>query len=808
VLGGIPDAVVTFDRDWRFLYVNHRAAELTGRPAEQLLGRSLWELFPNASGTLVHGEFHRAMAEQRPIVFEEHGQRAGRWLEHRLFPTQDGLTVWSRDVTERRHAEQTRAVLLEVARDIAETPGLDELLTKVQARLRDVLACDVVVAFRFDATTGMFRVLQQEGCAPALAADLGALTFRPFEPFGGRLAEGPVVVTRGDAPEVIERLCAHFGWSSLMVAPLRLHDRQLGALAVTFAGPRGIAEWERELCAGVAHQLAVALTRDETHRTEQDDAAVAAALARLGHQLLSASDRPRLLDRVSALTAEALGCAASATFLWSPEEEAFMAVGSYGLSATQAEEIRLLGIAPGAIPNLLRRLAQEDVFVQSDLAEEERGAIPSRLHPPPGSVMLFWALRRGEHVIGFQVATQAPVRRPFTAVQLRIARGAVQLASMAVEHGHVLDQLERANRLKSDFVAMMSHELRTPLHVILGYGDLLLDGAFGELAAPAIDALQRMQRSSKDLLELVREMLDLNRLESGRMPVHLAPVVPAELLAEVGTYCADIDRAPEVVLRTSCDVKLPAVVTDRAKVVTILRNLIGNALKFTKEGVVEATIGPADGAFCLTVSDTGEGIAPELVPHVFEPFRQGDTRTTRPHGGVGLGLYIVRRMVDSLGGTLAVDSEPGHGTTFRVVLPDGHPPLLEEHGRLKAMLATTSGEAAIVDSEGVVIAVNDRWLRYAAENGAKATDRLGVGANYFAVCARAYGPDAAVAAEASRGLREVLEGRREPFALEYVCDSPTGRWPYRLQVSALDGAAHYALVSHVRVAAGSPAPPR
>jgi signal transduction histidine kinase len=775
--------------------------EMIRRTPDEILGCSLWETFPHLVGSLLQHEFLRATAEQRSIVFEELRDLSGRWHEHRLFPSPHGLTVWSRDVTDRKNAEQTRETLLDVARDVAETENLDELLGKVHARTRAVLGCDVVVTFRFDGTTGMFRVARQDGSPPERAAELAALTFRPFEPFGGRLATGPVLATRETAPEPVALLLAHFGWQTLMVVPLRRSDRQLGALAMMFRDPaREVADWQRELCTGIAHQLATAIEHAETHRTEQDDAAVSAALARLGHHLLSSFDRAHLLDQVCALTAEALGCALCATFVWSAEDEAFIPAGMHGFPATAVEEMRPLGIAPAMIPNLLRRLVDEGVFVQSDLALEERRAMPSRMRPPKGAVMLFTALRRGEQVIGFQVAAQAPLRRPFSALQLRIARGAVQLISMAIEHGHVLDQLERANRLKSEFVAMMSHELRTPLHVMLGYGDLLLDGAFGELDAPVVDALHRMRRSSKDLLELVREMLDLNRLETGRMPVHLEEVVPAEMLAEVAAYSADLAIAPEVALRTSCAAQLPAITTDRAKVVTILRNLIGNAVKFTRAGVIEASIAAAaDAGICLTVRDTGAGIAPVLLPHIFEPFRQGEASSAGPHSGVGLGLYIVRRMVDALGGQLAVDSAPGRGSTFRVTIPDGRRPLLDERDRLRAMLATTVGEAAVVDGEGTIVAVNDRWLRAAAERGAVATDRLGVGANYFAACARAFGSAGKVAAEASRGLRDVVDGRREHFTLEYSLAAPGGPEPHRMHVSALAGATRHALVAHVVV---------
>ena len=798
VLAGLPDAITSYDRDWRIVHVNPRAAELLQRSPAELLGRSIRKLLRDDSS--LKDAFVGAMEEQRPSMVEEFSPRLGRWFEHRLLPTPHMLTVVSRDVTDRRNAEHTRETLLEVARATAAAHGTDDLLDEVQRLTRSALACDAVATVRFDDSTGMFRFVSQVGCAAGDEADLHAITFLPYEPFGGELAHGPVVAQRDTAPEAVRKMCERFGWSTVLVAPMRLRGQQLGAVLTAFRDPaREIQTWETELCAGIARQLAVAIARTEAQRSQSDDAEIAATLAHLGQSLLASFDRPNLLDRICDLTARAIGCARCTTFLWRAEDDTFDPVAQFGMELADAEEVRLLGMRASAVPKLVRRLSEEGVFVQSEVPPEELEALPSRLRPESGAVLLLMALHRGEQLIGFLVATHDPAERPFTNAQLRIARGAVQRASMAIEHGLVLEQLERATQLKSDFVAMLSHELRTPLHIILGYGDLLLDDAFGKLDEGQRDALRRIQRSGKDLLEQVRGLLDLNRLETGRTPLAIAEVAPADLVAEVERYCADVDRAPGVVFQIGCEPDMDPVSTDRAKVVTILRNLIGNAFKFTRAGRVDARIERASEGFCLSVSDTGDGIVPETLPHIFEPFRQGDAAATRTLGGVGLGLYIVNRMVEALGGWIDVDSAPGRGSTFRVILPDGRRPRLDDHGLLQTVLATTNGQAAVLDADGTVIAVNDRWLRYPAEVGATPTEHLGVGTNYFTVCAHVVGPDATVAADASRGIHEVIDGRREQFTLDYGCDTPVGRIPYRLKVSALAGPLRHALVAHFRL---------
>lgn len=228
----------------------------------------------------------------------------------------------------------------------------------------------------------------------------------------------------------------------------------------------------------------------------------------------------------------------------------------------------------------------------------------------------------------------------------------------------LVDQLERANRTKLEFVSTMSHELRTPLHIIAGYTDMLRDDELADRAR----ALEGIRRANADLLELVEATLDLNRLESGRDLPQLAPVALREVWDELSTELAVVPRAAGVRLewRLAAAVVL---LSDRRKLKIILKNLVGNALKFTPSGRVEID-GRVEAAECvLTVSDTGIGIAPEHLASVFEPFRQVDGSDRRHYGGVGLGLHIVRRLCAQLGGKVAVTSQPGRGSTFTIWLP-------------------------------------------------------------------------------------------------------------------------------------------
>jgi signal transduction histidine kinase/putative methionine-R-sulfoxide reductase with GAF domain len=230
-------------------------------------------------------------------------------------------------------------------------------------------------------------------------------------------------------------------------------------------------------------------------------------------------------------------------------------------------------------------------------------------------------------------------------------------------------QLAEASRHKSQFLANMSHELRTPLNAILGYTELVLDGIYGEAPEKMQAVLERVQSNGRHLLGLINDVLDLSKIEAGQLTLSLADYSLADVVQSVHSAVEALAAEKGLGFRIEVPPDLPVGHGDERRIAQVLLNLAGNAIKFTDAGEVAIEACAADGAFRITVSDTGPGISAADQVRIFEEFQQADSSSTREKGGSGLGLSISRRIAEMHGGGIAIASEPGHGATFTVTLP-------------------------------------------------------------------------------------------------------------------------------------------
>jgi len=256
-------------------------------------------------------------------------------------------------------------------------------------------------------------------------------------------------------------------------------------------------------------------------------------------------------------------------------------------------------------------------------------------------------------------------------------------------------QAEEANRLKDEFLAILSHELRTPLNAILGWAHLLRVGNLD--AAAATSALERIERNAKAQAKLVGDLLEVSQIITGKLRLDMSPVDLAAAIEAALDSVTPAAEAKGITISTRLDRAAPMVVGDASRLQQVVWNLLSNAIKFTpRDGAVEVSVEAAPGEVRIAVRDSGMGIAPRFLPYVFDRFRQADSSTTRTHGGLGLGLSIVRHLVELHGGTAQVESGgEGCGAVFTVTLPVHEDLRLDgDETERQAAAAGAAGDAA------------------------------------------------------------------------------------------------------------------
>ena len=559
-------------------------------------------------------------------------------------------------------------------------PVLDTLVATA-ARL-----CDAEMALISRREGEEYRAVAAVGFAPEFHAFLQS---HPLAPDRGSIA-GRVALQRqaiqiadvaADPDYTLTEATTLAGQRTALGVPLLREEMLIGVIVLARRRVEPFTDKQIELVRTFADQAVIAIEnarllnelRDRTGELARSVEELK-ALSEVGQEVSSTLDLGAVLATVLNRSVGLTGSDAGVIFRYSEGRRAFRFVEAVGWNAalvTQVRDMRieqnatLMGEAvthrvPAQIPDLRER--PSNVLRDVTVAAGYRSVL---VVPLVGADRIFGALllqrrRPGEF-------PEAAVRLMQTLAAQSVL--AIQNARLFREIADKSEELRLASQHKSQFLANMSHELRTPMNAILGYTELMVDGIYGNLPEKAAGVLERVQNNGKHLLALINDVLDLSKIEAGQLTLTLEDYALPDVVQSV--VSATEALASTKGLKMSADIApgLPMGRGDARRLSQVLLNLVGNAVKFTDEGEVAIGASAENGHFVLSVRDTGPGIAPEDQRKIFDEFQQVDSSNTRKKGGAGLGLAISKRMVEMHGGTISVDSELGHGATFRVTVP-------------------------------------------------------------------------------------------------------------------------------------------
>ncbi|WP_206757501.1 MULTISPECIES: PAS domain S-box protein, partial [unclassified Leptolyngbya] len=617
---GFPiSTTVVLDQQSRYVYVNDRVIKVVGRSKEELIGQCIWDLFPDLVDSQFYTKVHRAAAEQRNLQFEYFYAPWHRWFENHIYPSTTGVPILVTDITERKRAEE-------------------ELQCTNQTLQTLLDFCPVAIAF-FDSE----RTIK--------------LWNRAAEQIFGWSAEETVGINWPTVPhrqaEFLASLQTVLSGQSLNGYEAQ-HKRKNGQRV------------DLEIWANLTHDaegspgcLGIAL--DITER-KQAEAALRHSEDRF--QVL-VSNMPGMVYRYAPC---ANGNAASTKAKFT-----YVSSGSRALVELEPEAILqdandfLQLIHPDDKSSFQN---SADVAVQNSAPWRWEG----RLITPSGQHK--WVQGRSRP----QYTEQREVwdRLFFDITDHK--RAEAERLQLLEQEREAREQAEAANQIKDEFLAVLSHELRTPLNPILGWSRLLRQGILDN--SRTTTALETIERNAKLQIQLIDDLLDISRILQGKLSLKSVPV---ELNATIATAIETVRLAAEakaISIQIQFECKAMTVLGDSGRLQQVTWNLLTNSVKFTPAtGQIQIRLSTTQFQAQIQVTDTGKGIHPDFLPHVFEYFRQADSTTTRTFGGLGLGLAIVRHLVELHGGQIRAESSgEGQGATFTVTLPrmPSSPSILEE----------------------------------------------------------------------------------------------------------------------------------
>jgi PAS domain S-box-containing protein len=720
LLENANDIIYSHDLEGNYLAINRACSEVTGYTREEILGGL------NIAQVVApeHLELARRMTAQklrdpsRPTVYEvdiiaRDGRRLTLEVSTRI-AYRDGRPVAvegiARDVTERVRAAQERERLFEevrAARDEAEkalghrrdveerlrtlvdasasllgSPQTEVVLPAVLALSHRLVAADAYAIWRYDVKGAAWRVVASSGLSDEYARENVPVTMDT-----PRLPDAPLAVEDVYSLPMLEARRETYrreGVRSMLTLPLRAHGETVGSLVFYYREPRRFAQTDIVVATALANLAASAVRTadlyDEQLRLRGEAQAAerrATFLAEATTLLSSSLDYEKTLEAVAHAAVPWVADWCGVDILG--EDGALRRLAVAHVDPAKVEWARELSErypydpdAPRGVAGVLRAGRAElyaevpDELLVASAKDEEHLRIMREIGF--NSVMIVPLIAQGRAFGAITFVTAESGRR-YGAEDLAFAEDLARRASLAVENARLYRQAQEANRIKDEFLATLSHELRTPLTAILGWASMLAAGSLNpHEAARAVAAIERNARAQRQIVE---DVLDVSRIITGKLRLEMRPVELRALVQDAVESVRPAAEAKGVYLSTLLAPEVGEVLGDPDRLQQVLWNLLSNAVKFTPAGGrVEVELRSDGARTSLRVGDTGEGIPAEFLPHVFDRFRQADMGTTRQHGGLGLGLAIVRHLVELHGGEVAAESTGrGHGSTFTMRLP-------------------------------------------------------------------------------------------------------------------------------------------
>ncbi|MCC3408533.1 MAG: PAS domain-containing protein [Microcoleus sp. PH2017_10_PVI_O_A] len=757
ILESITDAFIAIDSQWRYTYVNAAAEKLLSRSRNDLLGRSIWELFPAEveSNSTLYQEFHRVVNEQVSVKFEEFSPSLQIYVELSAYPAAEGLTAYWSDISDRKRTEEElrqKNAILNVINESAPTPIFVKdragcIIYANPATLEAIGKPAAVVIGRRD--RDLYPVAERGAIVSANDQRImasGQTEVVEESPDGIRTFLGMKAPYRNEAGEVIGLIGISNDITNRKRAEVALQE-QTKLLQVIIdsigdglilANPQGEFVLFNRAAVGMFGQLTNEKSHEEWSSTyglfladqktlfpEEElpltraikgeyvnDVGIFVRRQDCEGRWVSISGYP-VVDTSSTIKGGVIVCRditerkqAEAALLESEARFRNMANNApFMVWVTDSTAYRTF-----ASDNWYKFTGQTEEtalgfgWINAVHPEDREYALKAFLMAHESQEPYSTEFRLGGADNRYYWALDAAVPRFTESGQFEgfigSAMDITERKQVETERDMVLQleqtaraEAERANRIKDEFLAVLSHELRSPLNPILGWSQLLRGGKLS--AAKTAQAYETIERNARLQSQLIEDLLDVSRILQGKLRLNVAPVNVATIILSALDTVQLAAEAKKIQIETILNPDVELVLGDTGRLQQIVWNLLSNAVKFTPEGGrVEVRLSQIAREVQIQVSDTGKGIVPDFLPYVFEHFRQEDGATTRKFGGLGLGLAIVRQLIELHGGRVFAESPgEGQGATFTVRLP-----LLNDDSRKQEEEERHSSESAGISS--------------------------------------------------------------------------------------------------------------